>query len=95
VFEIGKDLSSPAEVRDPLHLILKILGGVVVLPQAEIEKISGLDGWRLNLLAFSEAQRRVPVAKRREHFLGKPRIVPKFEGSAEVAGQVGQKFRQQ
>ena len=82
MFEICKDFSSAAEICDPLNLFPKTLGGIRIFPQAQLEKVGGLDSRRLNLLTFSVAKRNIPLAKRREHFIGKPRYVPKFESRA-------------
>jgi hypothetical protein len=95
MFEIGKDVTSPAEFCDSLSSVSKTLGRIVVLPQAQIEKVSSLDRWRLYLFTFSVAQCGIFPAKRGEHLFGKPRFVTKFEGRAQVKWQSGKKFCQQ
>src|ERR1700683_4521772 len=66
---------------------LAILGGIFFLAQAEIREIGGLCFWRLQLLAFRFAQRGIRLAQSHEDFFRKPRIVPEFEGRAQVSRQ--------
>ncbi len=55
MLEVRKNLFSIIMAFNRLYMFRNTLGGIGVLPQAEVKKVSGLDARRLNYLALGVA----------------------------------------